>query len=113
MNTIDVIAKYAPILVSVIAAIMIIVFVKEKLFSGMITIETHKETLEREKQLLLQMSTCTGNMDLLLQRIEGLLKGLGVATQSTNERLSTIEHVLSDVSDRLNMWQDRADKSNR
>jgi hypothetical protein len=93
------IAKYAPQFISFVAVILLIVFIKNYLFKGVISTDQYERQLVREQAFITATQNAANNLGDIGKQLEGITKKVSEEIGHNTERIRTLEMVISDFLD--------------
>jgi len=96
VEDVKLIREIAPIFAYLVAAIMIIVFVRKYLFAGMISIEMHNAQIDHEKAVVTAQETASKHLEGIVAQLENLTASVSIQISENTERLRSLEHAMSD-----------------
>jgi hypothetical protein len=92
-------SKYAPYYIPFLGALLLIIFTKNYLFRGMVSIDMHQAQIERERELIRVQESFSNRLEEIVKQLENLTKTVAEEIRANTERLHTIELVFSDNID--------------
>lgn len=93
------IAKYAPQFISFVAVILLIIFIKNYLFKGVIPADQYERQLTREQAFITATQSAATNLGDISKQLEGITKKVSEEIGQNTERIRTLEMVISDFLD--------------
>lgn len=93
---IKLIRDLAPIFAYLVAAIMVIIFVRKYLFSGMVSIEMHNAQIAHEKDIVKAQEKASNHLEQIVSQLENLTNSVSKQIFDNTERLRSLEHAMSD-----------------
>lgn len=92
-------AKYAPYYIPILSAIILIIFTKNYLFRGMISVDVHQSQVDREREIIKVQETVSNRLEEIVRQLENLTKTVAEEIKENSERVRTLELVFSDNID--------------
>lgn len=89
---IKLISEISPYLIPVITTALLIIFIKKYLFQGMMSSETYKDQMEREKMVLLHYENVTNQLTDIILMQNQIIK----AINETMEKLHDLSHTIDE-----------------
>jgi len=90
------IKELAPIFAYLIAAILLIIFVKRYLFVGMISIEMHNAQIAHEKEIVRTQGEVSQHLKEIVDQLGNLTSSVNNEIKNNTERLRSLELAMSD-----------------
>jgi hypothetical protein len=98
---INFIREIAPYLIPIVSTVVLIIFIKKYLFTGMMSSETYREQMEREKLVLLHYHNLTDQMNTMLHVQGDVVKQYAEIVAELRRLSGIIETKLGEHIDRL------------
>jgi hypothetical protein len=102
MNVMDLLVKYAPYYLPLLAALVIILFTRDHLYKGMMSIEVYKEQVERERQIVSAQKDNNSSLAEIVRQLESLTMKVSEEIGKNTERLGSMERFMSDFLTEFN-----------
>ena len=99
MDEFKTISQYAPYLLPFLGAVLVIVFTKKYLFTGMISTDMHKEQITREIDLVKVQEKISGQLQEVVKQLENITRKTSEDIRSNNGRMSSLERSTADYID--------------
>jgi hypothetical protein len=90
------ITQYAPTYIPFLAAVLIIIFTRQYLFRGMVSMEMHTAQVERECKAIEIQEAVSGRLEEIVMQLAALTTGVNTEISNNTERLRSLEHAMSD-----------------
>jgi hypothetical protein len=110
---VNLIAQYGPAFAYLIAAVLVIVFVRNYLFRGMVSDEIHREQVEREKDFVGATKEAAVHLEEIGRQLESLSKKVSEEIREMAERMRTLELVFSDNIDAIRELSSNCEKHHK
>lgn len=91
--------KYAPYYIPILSAIILIIFTKNYLFRGMISVDMYKQQVDREGEIVKVQEGVSNRLEEIVKQLESLTKKVSEEIRENTERVRTLELVFSDNID--------------
>jgi hypothetical protein len=89
---------FAPYLAPVLGTVLLIIFVKKYLFSGMVGVDTLKEQFEREKVLLVQYANILSQLDAITKMLAQAAINAAMAAHKMEDLAQSVdENVINQI----------------
>jgi hypothetical protein len=88
--------ELAPIFAYLIAAILLIIFVRKYLFVGMISIEMHNAQIAHEKEIVRTQEEVSNHLSEIVAQLSNLTASIKEEIGGNTERLRSLEMAMSD-----------------
>jgi hypothetical protein len=92
-------AKYAPYYIPILSAVILIIFTKNYLFRGMISVDVHQAQVDREREIIKVQETVSNRLEEIVRQLESLTKTVSEEIQENTDRVRSLELVFSDNID--------------
>jgi hypothetical protein len=92
-------AKYAPYYIPILSAVILIIFTKNYLFRGMISVDVHQSQVDREREIIKVQETVANQLCEIVRQLESLTRTVSEEIKENTDRLRTLELVFSDNID--------------
>ena len=89
-------AKYAPYYIPILSAIILIIFTKNYLSRGMISVDVHQSQVDREREIIKVQENVSSSLQEIVRQLESLTKKVSEEIRENTERVHTLELVFSD-----------------
>ena len=86
MKELKLILDFAPYLIPFLGAIVLIIFTRKYLFSGLISSEMYQNGLERERSLVVVQEEIAMRLSEIVDRLEAISLGIAAERRSGNDR---------------------------
>jgi hypothetical protein len=93
------IAKYAPQFISFVAVIILIIFIKNYLFKGVVPTDQFEKQLARERDFVIATEKAANNLGDISRQLASITKKVSEEIGQNTERIRTLEMVISDFLD--------------